>query len=59
MWELLKQIHPGKTGPKLHDGTGIELSRTKAAADAGISERQKVTALRVANVPGTTLLMVL
>lgn len=47
--ELLKQIEPSKGGQPTHDGNGI--SRTKAAAEAGLSERQKVTALRVASVP--------
>ena len=43
--ELLKQIEPGKTGPKteLHDATVMQLNRTEAARDAGISKRQKVT----------------
>src|ERR1019366_7293595 len=47
--ELLKQIEPSKGGQPTHDGAGT--SRTKAATDAGLSERQKVTALRVASVP--------
>lgn len=47
--ELLKQVEPSKGGQPTHDGGGI--SRTKAAADAGLSERQKVTALRVASIP--------
>jgi len=33
----------------LHDGTDMKQNRTQAAKDAGLSERQKVTALRVAN----------
>lgn len=51
--ELLKQIEPGKTGPKteLHDATVMQLNRTEAATQAGLSERQKVTALRAASVP--------
>ena len=49
--ELLKQIEPDKGGrpPKTHDGTDMGFSRTQAASQAGLSERQKVTALRVAN----------
>lgn len=51
--ELYKQIEPGKTGPKteLQDATVLQLTRTQAAREAGLSERQKVTALRAANVP--------
>lgn len=51
--ELLKQIEPGKTGPKpeLQDGAVLQLTRTQAAEQAGLSERQRKTALRVANVP--------
>jgi hypothetical protein len=49
--ELLKQIPNGqgiRTDLELPTGT---VTRSQAAADAGLSERQKVTALRVANVP--------
>jgi hypothetical protein len=49
--ELLAQIPPGKTGPKLQEGTLPELTRTGAADEAGLSEHQRKTALRVANVP--------
>ncbi len=51
--ELLKQIEPDKGGRplKTYDATDIGLSRSQAARDAGISERQKVTALRIANIP--------
>lgn len=50
--ELLKQIEPAKNQ---HDAesrayVGTDISRSQAATDAGLSERQKVTALRVANV---------
>jgi hypothetical protein len=51
--QLLRQIERPATGgrpAKNHDGT-VTVSRSQAAADAGLSERQKVTALRVANVP--------
>ena len=47
--ELVEQIEPSKGGQPTHDGAGI--SRTKAAEQAGLSERQKVTALRVASIP--------
>ena len=50
--ELLKQIEPG-TGAhweNKRDGTDT-LTRTEAATQAGLSERQKVTALRAASVP--------
>lgn len=51
--ELYGQIEKGKPGPKteLQDGTVPQLSRTEAAKNAGMSERQRKTALRVANVP--------
>ena len=53
--ELLKQVESGqgKTNQYtvLHDGADTKQTRTEAARDAGLSERQKVTALRVANVP--------
>jgi hypothetical protein len=51
--ELLQQIEPAKTGPKpeLKDGAVPQLGRTEAADDAGLSERQRKTALRVANIP--------
>jgi hypothetical protein len=56
--ELLKQIPEAKPGPKheLADGAGSELlpprtGRMQAAKEAGLSERQAVTALRVANIP--------
>lgn len=51
--ELLKQIEPGKTGPKteLSTATDTQLSRKDAAEQAGMSKRQAVTAIRVANVP--------
>lgn len=51
--ELLKQVTPSKGGrpSETHDAGDIGLSRTRAANNAGLSERQKVTALRVASVP--------
>lgn len=51
--ELLKQIEPAHgANQNIRDGADTKvLTRTQAAADAGLSERQKVTALRVASVP--------
>ena len=49
--ELLKQIEPGKTGPKLSTDTDTQFSRKQAANDAGLSKRQKDTAINMANVP--------
>jgi len=50
--ELLKQIEPAKNQhvANARDGTGPR-TRHEAATDAGLSERQRKTALRVANVP--------
>lgn len=51
--ELLKQIpdtNRGRPSLEIHDGSVRNLTRTEAAAEAGLSERQKVTALRVASV---------
>jgi len=52
--ELLKAIPPSKGGdPSLfnaHNGNDASVTRTQAAGDAGLSQRQKETALRVANV---------
>jgi hypothetical protein len=48
--ELLKQIEPATGAHRKSDGADT-LSRKQAATDAGLSERQKVTALRVATVP--------
>lgn len=50
---LLKQIgsKQGARTDQLRDGGDPKLTRTQAAADAGMSERQRKTALRVANVP--------
>jgi hypothetical protein len=45
------KIEPAKTGPKLRDGTVPQLGRTSAAEKAGLSERRRKTALRVANIP--------
>ncbi len=50
--ELLKTFNTGPQGgrPKNDDGTDT-VSQRQAASDAGLSERQRVTAVRVANVP--------
>ncbi|MBT1516590.1 hypothetical protein KIP88_39905, partial [Bradyrhizobium sp. SRL28] len=51
--ELLKQVEPGKPGPKpeLTVGADTQFSRKDMAERAGMSPRQHVTAVRVANVP--------
>lgn len=53
--ELLKQIESGQGSKNqytvLHDAADKKQTRSEVAKDAGLSERQKVTALRVANVP--------
>jgi hypothetical protein len=51
--ELLKQVDAGQGSRTdiLHDATDMKLTRTAAATQAGMSERQKVTALRVASIP--------
>lgn len=50
--ELLKQVEPAKTGPNNYGTAATRNSgRTQAATEAGLSERQRKTALRVANVP--------
>ena len=47
--ELLKQIEPGTGAHWENKRDGADtLTRTTAATQAGLSERQKVTALRVA-----------
>ena len=51
--EMLKQVEPAKNQHDAADRAhvGGDTSRSQAARDAGLSERQKVTALRVASVP--------
>lgn len=51
--ELLRQIEPSTGGrpSETHDGGDMVLSRSRAAADAGLTERQEVTELLIANVP--------
>ena len=50
--ELLKQI-PQANGANqnIRDGADLKVTRSLAAGQAGLSERQKKTALRVASVP--------
>jgi hypothetical protein len=49
--ELLEKIQKGVNQHSARSGTGPS-SRSEAASDAGLSRRQKRTALRVARVPG-------
>lgn len=49
--ELLKSIAPQVGGDRKSEGRPRPVDRTSAARDAGMSERQKKTALRVANIP--------
>jgi hypothetical protein len=52
--ELLKEIQPAKgtrTDIEPRNGGDTRLTRAQAAEDAGLSKRQKDTALRVASVP--------
>ncbi len=50
--ELLKQIEPANgANQNIRDGADRKVTRSSAATDAGLSERQKVTALRVASIP--------
>lgn len=50
--ELLQTFQsPGGRPSKTTAGTGESFSQRKAAADAGMSPRQELTAVRVANVP--------
>ena len=53
--ELLQEIAPAtgaKTDLQPRDGADPKLTRAQAAEDAGLSERQRKTALRVSKVPG-------
>jgi hypothetical protein len=51
--ELLKEIEPARgANQNIRDGAGPNvITREQAAADAGLSERQRKTALLVANIP--------
>jgi hypothetical protein len=51
--ELLKQIEPDKGGrpSETQEGALPRLTRTTVATEAGLSEHQRKTALRVASVP--------
>lgn len=48
---LLKQIPPKKGGDQKSTGRSRPIDRKTAATDAGLSDRQRKTALRVASVP--------
>jgi hypothetical protein len=51
--ELIKQIEPARgANQNIQDGAVPKVTRESAARDAGLSERQRKTALRVATVPG-------
>jgi hypothetical protein len=50
--ELLKQIPPANgANQNIKAGAGLKVTRTAAAADAGLSARQQKTALRLASIP--------
>jgi len=52
--ELLKKIEDnnrGRPAKNIPDGTVRNITRTSAAQDAGLSERQRKTALQVATIP--------
>jgi hypothetical protein len=50
--DLLKAIKPARgANQNIQDGAVPKVTRENAAEDAGLSERQRKTALRVANVP--------
>ena len=51
--ELLKQFN-GRGNNQHEDGEGALPTQKQAASDAGISEHQRKTAVRVANVPAET-----
>jgi hypothetical protein len=49
---LMRQIAPAHgANQNIQDGTVPKVTRESAATDAGLSERQRKTALRIANVP--------
>lgn len=51
--ELLKQIEPGYgANQNIREGDHLKVTRESAASDAGLSEHQRKTALRVASVNG-------
>lgn len=50
--ELLRQIEPARgANQNIHTADDTKVTRSSAAAEAGMSKRQKDTALRVATVP--------
>ena len=49
---ILKEIEKAQgANQNIRDGAVPKVTRTSAADDAGLSERQRKTAIRVANVP--------
>ena len=55
--ELLKQIpdvNRGRPSKEIQDAAVPNITRKSAASDAGLSERQRKTAIRVASVPAPT-----
>ncbi len=50
--QLLKQIEPQQGGDRRSKGRCPPLDRKRAASDAGLSDDQRKTAIRVANVEG-------
>ena len=49
--ELLREIHPQRGGDRKSTGRERPIDRSAAADEAGLSERQRKTALRVAAIP--------
>jgi hypothetical protein len=49
--QLLKEVEPQSGGDRRSTGRDRPVGREQAATDAGLSERQRKTALRIANVP--------
>lgn len=49
--QLLKDVKPARGGDRKSKGRQRPIDRKQAAQDAGLSERQKKTALRLATVP--------
>jgi hypothetical protein len=48
--ELLREIEPGKTGPKITGRRRPAIGRSAAAEEAGLSERQRKTAIAIAGI---------
>jgi len=50
--DLLAAIEPARgANQNISDGNGTKVTRKDVATEAGLSERQRVTALRVSNIP--------